>query len=248
MKQWRKLDLLWRVILVGVLLLAGLMQMPPANVPASSDLKVDIQPPTAQEKLAALTFDDGPHPQYTAELLSGLKARGVKATFFLVGTQIPYAPELVQSIARDGHQIGIHTLEHVQVEGLDREPFQWQVEGMRRLLYGMLGEKEFWLRPPYGSMDDNTVRWADSPIVLWSVDPEDWKDNNVRRISEHIINNTRDGDIILMHDIYGSSVEAALMAVDSMQKQGWRFVTVQELLECRGITPRAGSVYRCAPE
>jgi len=238
---WRSL---WRIFLIGVLLLCGLLWLPPADRPASSDLKLEVPEVGGEGKLMALTFDDGPHPEHTGPLLDGLKARGVRATFFLVGTQIQYAPELVSRMAREGHQIGVHTYSHVTVAGLEQEEFRMQVEGTRRLIYGLLGERELWLRPPYGVLDENTRLWADSPVVLWSVDPEDWKDDRVTRIREHLVSHARDGDIILMHDIYPSSVEAALAAVDELQKQGVRFVTVAELLEARGTVPQAGQVYK----
>ena len=244
MKVWKRPELLWRVLLVGILVVFGLLWLPPADVPASSDLKMEVPQPGMQQKLVALTFDDGPHPDYTGPLLDGLKQRGVRATFFLVGTQIQYAPELVPRMVREGHQIGVHTYSHVSVTGLEWEEFQLQVEGTRRLIYSLLGERELWLRPPYGILDENAQSWADGPIILWSVDPEDWKDDKVKRIKEHIVSRVRDGDIILMHDIYPSSVEAALAAVDELQKQGCRFVTVAELMEYRGVTPESGQVYK----
>lgn len=232
---------LWRIVLIGILLLCGLLWIPPAHVPASTELKLEV-PEEGKEKLVALTFDDGPHPEFTGPLLDGLKERGVKATFFLVGTQIHYAPELVRRMAKEGHQIGVHTYSHVTVAGLEQEEFLLQVEGTRRLIYSLLGERELWLRPPYGLMDENTPRWADGPVVLWSVDPEDWKDDKVGRIRDHIVAHAGDGDIILLHDIYPSSVEAALGAVDELKKQGFRFVTVARLLEERGVAPRAGLI------
>ena len=244
MNWWKRSQLLWRILLVGVLLVFGLLWLPPKEVPASSDLKVEVPQGTAQQKLVALTFDDGPHPNYTGPLLDGLKERGVRATFFLVGTQIQYAPELVTRMAREGHQIGVHTYSHVSVTGLDREEFRLQVEGTRRLIYSMLGERELWLRPPYGILDENAKKWADSPVILWSVDPEDWKDDQVKRIKKHLVTHVRDGDIILMHDIYPSSVEAALAAVDELKGQGFHFVTVAELMECRGIVPESGRIYK----
>ena len=246
MKLWKRPELLWRVVLVGILLLFGLIWLPPADVPASSDLKMEVPRPGVERKLAALTFDDGPHPDHTAPLLDGLKERGVKATFFLVGTQIQYAPHLVERMVREGHQIGVHTYSHVSVTGLEREEFQLQVEGTRRLIYSLIGERELWLRPPYGILDENAQSWADGPVILWSVDPEDWKDNKVNRIRDHLVSHVRDGDIILMHDIYPTSVEAALAAVDELCEQGFHFVTVAELMEERGITPESGQVYKRA--
>lgn len=244
MRLWKRPELLWRVVLVGILLFFGLLWLPPGDVPASSDLKLEVPGAEGRQKLVALTFDDGPHPEHTGPLLDGLKERGVKATFFLVGTQIQYAPELVERMAREGHQIGVHTYSHVSVTGLDREEFRLQVEGTRRLIYSMVGERELWLRPPYGILDENAQHWADGPVILWSVDPEDWKDDQVKRIKEHLVSHVRDGDIILMHDIYPSSVEAALAAVDELRQQGFCFVTVAELMERRGIAPESGTIYK----
>ncbi|MBQ3135149.1 MAG: polysaccharide deacetylase family protein [Oscillospiraceae bacterium] len=227
--------------LAAALVVAGLMAWPPEGEYSSVDLQLTVP---EKEKLLALTFDDGPHPEHTAVLLDALAQRGVKATFFLVGCQVELAPELVERMAAEGHQIGIHTLDHVQVNGLSQRDFERQVEGLRRVLYPLVGERELWLRPPYGIMDDNTLRWADSPVVLWSVDPEDWKDTDVRRIVRHITDRVRDGDIVLLHDIYPSSVEAALQVVDCLQEQGWQFVTVEQLLHLKGRAGENGRVYR----
>lgn len=242
MQEWKRPEYLWRLALLAILVLFGLTRLSPKSVPSSGDLQL----PGVEEKLVALTFDDGPRPGTTDRLLDGLCERGVKATFFLVGTQIPYAPELVERMAREGHQIGVHTLEHTAVSGLNEETFRRQVEGERQQLYSLVGERELWLRPPYGSTDDNTTRWADSPVVLWSVDPEDWKDTDTKRITQHILNHTGDGDIILMHDIYPTSVDSALEVVDALRERDFQFVTVEELLERRGIQPQSGQIYRQA--
>jgi len=228
-------------VLCLMLTLLAAMRAYPVGEQSSADLQVEVP---RQEKLLALTFDDGPHPEHTAVLLDGLRDRGAKATFFLVGCQVELAPELVERMAAEGHQIGVHTLDHVQVNGLSRKDFDGQVEGLRRVLYGLIGERELWLRPPYGIMDDNTLRWADSPVMLWSVDPEDWKDGNVKRIVDHITGQVRDGDVILLHDIYPTSVEAALQVVDKLGEEGWRFVTVEQLLQYKGRTGEVGQVYR----
>lgn len=234
-----------RNILVAVLVALTMLAVAairPAGAESSSDLKLDIPP--QQEKLVALTFDDGPHPEHTAALLDGLKARGIRATFFLVGSQVELAPELVERMVRDGHQIGLHTLGHVRVDGISKAEFDRQVEEERRLLFRLVGERQLWLRPPYGIMDDHTAGWAAGPIILWSVDPEDWKDGNSKRIADHIVEHVRSGDIVLLHDIYPSSVEAALETVDRLQKEGWQFLTVEQLIGRSGKQEEAGRVYR----
>ena len=109
------------------------------------------------------------------------------------------------------------------------------------------GEGDYWLRPPYGIVDETVAAWADEPLVLWSVDPEDWKDRDTERIVNAVISQVEDGDIILMHDIYSSSVEAALRIVDLLLERGYCFVTVEQLMELRKEEPVAGRMYNSFP-
>lgn len=194
--------------------------------------------------LVALTFDDGPRNKTTGPLLDGLALREVPATFFLVGSRIDGSEELIERMAADGHQIGIHTYDHVIVTDLSRSDFDLQVGKTRAKLTGILGEGDFWLRPPYGIIDPSVEQWCDCPLILWSVDPEDWKDEDVDRIVASVLEHVRDGDIILMHDIFESSVEAALQVVDALLSQGYCFVTVEQLMAQRGVQPENGALYR----
>ena len=109
-----------------------------------------------------------------------------------------------------------------------------------------MGEGNYWLRPPYGFVDQGVRTWSDGPIILWSVDPEDWKDHDVERIVASVVERVEDGDVILMHDIYQSSAEAAIRIVDALEEKGFCFVTVEQLLQAKGIQPQDGTVYRCA--
>lgn len=197
-------------------------------------------------KLVALTFDDGPKAATTARLLDGLEQRGVKATFFLIGAQIEENADLVCRMARSGHQIGIHTYDHVSLVDLSRSDFDAQVQRTRHILEEVIGPGEYLLRPPYGLVDDAVKRYADSPIILWSVDPEDWHERNVQREVAHIVSEVQDGDIILMHDIFPESVDAALQVVDQLHHAGYAFVTVEELFAARGVELCPGRSYRHA--
>lgn len=203
-------------------------------------------PATVEKPMIALTFDDGPMSSVTPALLDGLAQRGVKATFFLIGSQIVGNEDLVRRIEEEGHQIGIHTYDHVSLIGLNRADFDAQVEKTGNLLERILGHGSFLLRPPYGLLDDGVRAMAQYPIILWSVDPEDWKDKNTARVAEHIVNQAQDGDVVLLHDIYTQSVDAALQAVDRLLARGYLFVTVEELFQSRGITLDNGQVYRNA--
>ena len=210
-------------------------------VPADAAAQVAQSP-----KLIALTFDDGPRRSTTTALLDGLAQRGVKATFFLIGKQIADNEDVVRRMDEEGHQIGIHTYDHVQLTGLSRADFDAQVDKTRQLLKQVLGHNDFLLRPPYGALDAGVRAMAGCPIILWSIDPEDWGDRDTAREVAHILENARDGSIILLHDIYPESVQAALQVVDELHRQGYLFVTIDQLFAARGITLRPGEDYRSA--
>ena len=214
----------------------------PAARPADATLDMTQTP-----KLVALTFDDGPKPRTTPRLLEGLDQRGVKATFFLIGAQVEESPDLVVQMAQGGHQLGIHTYDHVSLTELSRTDFDAQVDRTRRVLADLLGYDSFLLRPPYGLVDPSVKTYAGAPIILWSVDPEDWHQRDVQREVAHIVSKVRDGDIILMHDIFPESVDAALQVIDQLHQAGYAFVTVEELFTARGVTLEPGEVYRSCP-
>lgn len=194
-------------------------------------------------KLIALTFDDGPRRSTTTELLDGLAQRGVLATFFLIGERVPGNEDVLRRMDQEGHQIGIHTYDHVMLMGLNAADFSAQVDRTRAVLKNVLGHNDFVLRPPYGMVDNGVKLRAGCPIILWSIDPEDWNDKNADRIVEHVVSQARDGDIILLHDIYPTSVESALRIVDALHQKGFYFVTVDELADQRHVTLKAGTTY-----
>ena len=200
-----------------------------------------------QGPYVALTFDDGPRDSTTPVLLDGLAQRGVHATFFVIGENVEGNELLLQRMEGEGHQIGLHTYHHKCLEGLTAADFYTEVDSLRQTLTALLGRESFMLRPPYGMMNAATQARAAAPIVLWSVDPEDWSDRDTTRQVAAIVDRAQDGDIILLHDIYPSSVETALQVVDTLMARGYHFVTVEELFAIRGKTPEAGTVYRKLP-
>lgn len=206
---------------------------------ANFQVTVPTPPPTV-----ALTFDDGPRADTTQRLLDALALREVQATFFLVGECIPGNEALVRRMAQEGHQIGVHSYSHIRITGLSNADFDFEVGQVRTQLTAILGSGSYWLRPPYGITDTSVRRRADSPVILWSVDPEDWKDGDVQRIASAVLSQVRDGDIILFHDIYDSSVDAAIQVVDALLEQGASFLTVEQLMLERNVTPENGVVYR----
>ena len=227
---------IWLFLAIACLL-GLLFSRPRAAVPAEGEALIEAP-------LVALTFDDGPRRSTTTDLLDGLQERGVQATFFLIGEQIEGNEDLIERMEEEGHQIGIHSYEHRWLTALSAADFARQVDRERQVLSEILGREDFLLRPPYGGVDAAVEKRANAPIILWSVDPEDWKELNADRVTRRILENVEDGDVILLHDIYPTSVEAALRVVDALHEKGFLFVTVSELARQKGIELENGEVYR----
>lgn len=190
-----------------------------------------VQKDTQEEKKkVALTFDDGPHPQYTIEMLEGLKKRNVKATFFLLGQEVEKYPEIVKRLHEEGHLIGNHSYKHEQLSKLTLEQACAQVSRTNDLIYDITGEYPSYVRPPFGDWHDKLDCEANMVEVLWDVDTRDWSSQNHAAIVNKVLKNVQENDIILMHDGYETSVTAAMEIIDTLTKQGYEFVTVDEVL------------------
>ena len=231
-KHWIFLGLCISLLLLRV-------EEAPANLAADGAAQIP-----AETNYVALTFDDGPRRGTTDRLLEGLKERGASATFFLVGEEAERYPELVRRMQAEGHQVGNHTWSHVRLEGASTAVIQEEVGKTEELLETLLGGSGYWLRPPYGLITPGTEKLVRVPMVKWSVDPRDWESKNTDKVVQAILKNVKPNSIILLHDIYDTSVDAALKVVDTLEAQGYCFVTVEELLCLNGVTPEAGELYR----
>lgn len=204
------------------------------------------EPTEEPARYVALTFDDGPRSDTTGRLLDGLRARGASATFFLVGEQIAANRALVERMQAEGHQVGNHSWSHAKLQGASRAAVEAEIGRTDAAIRAILGEGSYWVRPPYGLLDDSQRAWFSVPLVHWSVDPEDWKLRNTARDAAAVLADTGPGDIILMHDAVPASVDAALQVVDTLQAQGYTFVTVEELLALEHVEPQPGVLYHRA--
>ena len=178
----------------------------------------------------ALTFDDGPHPRYTPRLLDGLKERGVKATFFVVGKHIPEREDIIRRMNEEGHLIGNHTYDHVNIANMSMEDACLQITRTSDLIREITGKDTEYVRPPFGTWNRNLECGIELLPVLWTLDPKDWTTKNVDQIVQNVVSKVKENDIILLHDYYGSSVEATFRIVDLLQAEGYEFATVDELL------------------
>ena len=184
------------------------------------------------EKKVAITFDDGPDAKTTALLLDGLKARKVRATFFVVGENVEKGEnaQILREMSADGHLIGNHTYHHVQLTEVGEEKFKEEIRMTNAVLSEITGETPAFIRPPYGSWNKKYEEELNLFPVLWTVDPLDWCCNSSQCVYQRVVTTVKENDIILLHDCYETSVTAALSIVDSLQAQGYEFVTVDELL------------------
>jgi len=197
-------------------------------------------------RLLAITFDDGPGP-YTEGLLDALAERNVKATFFMVGNLAKRYPDLVARMAEEGHQLGNHTWDHSDLSKLSSARIKDKLDSTQQVLEESGGvETTCYIRPPYGAMNSTVRQAAGAPLILWSVDPLDWKYRNADTVYNNIMGAVKDGDIILLHDIHETSVKAAVRVIDALLDQGYEFVTVSELLRRRGVEAENGVAYYSA--
>lgn len=178
----------------------------------------------------ALTFDDGPSAAWTPALLDGLKERGVKATFFLIGENADKNPEIVKRMAEEGHLIGNHTYHHVELTKVSENEARLELADTSAVIVRITGKEPEYMRPPFGAWQRKLEREIQMLPVLWTIDPLDWTTENQDEIVNKVVTEAEENDIILLHDCYKSSIEAGLRIVDILQEEGFMFVTVDELL------------------
>lgn len=185
---------------------------------------------TSEPQRVALTFDDGPHPIYTPVLLDGLKERNVRVTFFLIGENIPGREEIVRRMWQEGHRIGNHTYHHVQMPREGALICGTELDMTNRLIREITGETPEIMRPPFGQWSRSLEEQIGMIPVSWDVDPLDWETPDAGIVANRILSDVENGDIILLHDSYATSVEAALRVIDVLQAEGMEFVAAEDLL------------------
>ena len=185
----------------------------------------------------ALTFDDGPHPKYTPQILDILSSYGISATFFAVGTNAELYPDLIRRIAAEGHELGNHTYHHNHVGKMTAEALQQDIGACSEALERLTGKAPRYFRPPEGVCNRDVKEICgelDMTIVMWSVDTRDWAHTPIPEICRNVRENTGNGSIILMHDFIGKkspTPKALRQIIPMLLELGFEFVTVSQLLE-----------------
>ena len=183
-----------------------------------------------QQKLVALTFDDGPNAATTPQALDILAKYHVKGTFFMLGKNIAGNEQLVKRVHDEGHEIGNHSWSHPQLPTLALEQAKKQIEDTQAALRAVIGESPKMMRPPYGAINDTIRNAIDMSFIMWNVDSLDWKNRNTASIMEQVKKQTYPGSIILMHDIHQTTINALPSVIEYLKKNGYTLVTVSELL------------------
>jgi peptidoglycan-N-acetylglucosamine deacetylase len=237
------------VCIVGLIAAHGLRaepkvatQTPGNNNPKSAaEPRITFNSVHVDGPYIAMTFDDGPSATLTQKLLDLLAAHHIKATFFVIGENVAQHPDIIARAAREGHEIANHSWSHPNLAKLSDESVRRQLWRTDDAIKSATGTRPTLLRPPYGSITEREKRWIHDElgyqIVLWDVDPYDWKRPGPAVVRNRILQETRPGSIVLSHDIHPGTIEAMPSTFDALQAKGFKFVTVSELIRAAAIQP-----------
>lgn len=193
------------------------------------DMSIPAFSPT-MPKIIALTFDDGPHCIYTAQLLDFLKDQNVKATFFVLGYRAKYNRSLIKRMNDEGHQIGNHGYDHESFTILSNSALRKQISETNDIIKDITGKAPSLVRPPRGKINSGVKAVVNMPLIFWSVDPRDWATRDADKVFAYVVKRAKPGDIVLLHDIRQHTVKAVKKIVPALKEKGFTFVTVEDLL------------------
>jgi peptidoglycan-N-acetylglucosamine deacetylase len=232
------------------------------EIPSQTPQKSGGKPPTEQNitfnsvhtdgPYIAMSFDDGPSATLTPKLLDLLAARHIKVTFFVIGENVVEHPEIVARAARESHEIGNHSWSHPNFAKMSQESVRNQLQRTDDAIKNATGKRPTLMRPPYGSLTEREKHWIHDEfgyqIILWDVDPYDWKRPGPAVVRNRILKETRPGSIVLSHDIHPGTIEAMPSTLDALEAKGFKFVTVSELIGmATPETPRPSAKLKASP-
>lgn len=209
------------------------------DLTGGGDVKGDEDTP-----VIALTFDDGPFTPVTNRIVDVLLEYNAGATFFVVGSRIDMYSDTLKRVYESGFEVASHTWSHKNLNGLSPEEVLKELDDTREKLNACVPVGDVLLRPPYGSANESVRELAGTPLINWSLDSEDWKSRDADTVIQHVLSTVKDGDIILMHDLYECTAGAVEYLVPELIARGYRLVSVSELFRCKGIPLEEGILYR----
>lgn len=192
--------------------------------------------------MVALTFDDGPYDRVTNRIVRVLAKNDSRATFFVVGNRVERYADTMKNAFQKGNQIATHTFDHGDLSKMKKKQMRRELKRSFRVMKKINGENPTMLRPPYGNVNDKMRQTIQIPMIYWSVDTEDWASRNRDKVLSRC-KSIKDGDIVLMHDLYPSTAAAVEKLVPKLRRKGFQLVTVEELFYYKGIDAKGGKVY-----
>jgi peptidoglycan/xylan/chitin deacetylase (PgdA/CDA1 family) len=213
---------------------------PDVSLPANFDKSIGITHTRGlrAQPYIAMTFDDGPHKTNTPRLLDMLRQRNIKATFYVIGSNVDMYPQITRRIVAEGHEIGNHTYTHSNLKTLSDAKVRWEMEKTRASIVKATGVLPRTMRPPYGAIYQRQREMIFNeygyPTIMWAVDPQDWQRPGVSVVRSRILADTSNGSIVLAHDLHGSTVDAMPTTLDGLLAKGFKFITVSQLLAQKG--------------
>lgn len=202
-------------------------------------IRKDLDP---NKPMVALTFDDGPYDRVTNRIVKALAKHDSRATFFVVGNRVERYADTMKNAYKKGNQIATHTFDHGDLSKMKKKQIRRELKRAFRVMKKINGENPTMLRPPYGNVNDKMRQTIQIPMIYWSVDTEDWASRNKDKILSRC-RSIKDGDIVLMHDLYPSTAAAVEKLIPKLRKKGFQLVTVEELFYYKGIDAKGGKVY-----
>lgn len=194
--------------------------------------------------MIALTFDDGPYGNSTNRILDLLETNHARATFFMIGRNVVKFPDAISRMEELNCQLGNHTYNHVDLSKLSAEEMKEQVEKVNDAITEAGGTPAGLLRPPYGNSSATMKEQLGCPMILWTIDTRDWSSKDPEDIKSKVLDHVQDGDIVLMHDVYETTADACEVIIPELINRGFQLVTVEELMEAKGIQMQNGVIYQ----
>ena len=206
------------------------------------EIEENIEPIDDGKKYVALTFDDGPG-KYTKEIVDLLVKNNVKASFFMVGQNIKNYKSSIKYAYDNGMEICNHSQNHKNLKNLSKEDIEYEINSVDDMLEEIIGERARYYRSPGGNQNENVLNTISKPCILWNVDTRDWESRDTQKIISKTLKEVDDGDIILMHEIYKTTLDAVEPIIIKLKEKGYNFVTVTELYKIKGVPLENGKIY-----
>lgn len=193
--------------------------------------------------VAALTYDDGPHPPVGNRIMDVMAQYGQKCTFFMVGNRVSGRADEAKRMAAEGHELANHSHSHAYLNKVSAEAVRQEVAACNDAIAAAAGVRPGLMRLPGGLKNDTVMSNIGMPVILWNIDTRDWKTRNSDQVTAEVLNNIKDGDVVLMHELYNSTADATERIVPELTARGFQLVTVSELAAIKGVGLNPGQIY-----